>query len=85
MPRGEPGPWIREATLYWNAGGQRNHVREKQMGVGVGGVFAFKQAIALVTTRTVRTPFFLGAREKGYHGNPSNPRAWVLVITDALI
>lgn len=28
---------------------------------------------ALVTTRTVWTPFFLGAREKGYHGNPSNP------------
>lgn len=28
---------------------------------------------ALVTTRTVQLPFFLGAREKGYHGNTSNP------------
>lgn len=39
----------------------------------------------LVTTGTVRTPFFLGAREKGCHGNLSNPKARVLVITDVLI
>lgn len=75
MPSDGPGPWVSETTLYWNTVGQRNHMHERQPG-GAGGVSAFKQAIvqfALVTTRTVRLPFFLGAREKGYHGNTSNP------------
>lgn len=88
MPSDEPGPRLEKPPWTRTLVDRAITCMRNRQEVGGGVVSAFKQAIApisLVTTGTVQTPFFLGAREKGYHGNLSNPKAWVLVITDILI